>query len=281
MKICGIYSIINTNNFKYYIGYSNKINKRFNEHKYALRHNIHANDHLQKSWNKYGEDAFIFTILEECEIENLAIREHYWATLLKTHDSEHGYNILSTDNKIKIHRKRPLSKEICDKISIRRKGKKHTEETKLKISEFRLNFYKTNPHPCSGRITNQDTKTKISNSLKGKKHTQESKDKMSKFQKGKILSQETKEKMKKWRTGRRLSEEVKKNMSDAQKLSCFINPKQTKHVNQYDLEGNFIREWGSCKEIAEHLNVSITAIRNVCNFRMPTCKNYIFKYLEK
>lgn len=62
--------IVNTKNGKRYIGSSLNIRKRLWEHRANLRHNKHHNPHLQSSWNKYGEQSFIYSILETCE-ENI------------------------------------------------------------------------------------------------------------------------------------------------------------------------------------------------------------------
>ncbi len=60
----GIYAIVNTVNNKIYIGSSIHLQKRYKEHIYQLKNNIHFNQHLQNSFNKYGNDAFKFIILE-------------------------------------------------------------------------------------------------------------------------------------------------------------------------------------------------------------------------
>ena len=65
----GIYCIVNIVNNKKYVGQSTDVEGRIAHHKSALRHNKHANDHLQKSWNKYGEDNFRFEILCFCNEE--------------------------------------------------------------------------------------------------------------------------------------------------------------------------------------------------------------------
>ena len=66
MKKFGIYKITCKVNNKIYIGSTEVCFKqRFKKHKQRLRNNYHENDYLQKSWNKYGEDNFVFEILEE------------------------------------------------------------------------------------------------------------------------------------------------------------------------------------------------------------------------
>ena len=68
MKISGIYKIINKINGKYYVGSSVNIkdypNNRWSRHIADLNANRHHNDYLQRAWNKYGQDAFEFIIIE-------------------------------------------------------------------------------------------------------------------------------------------------------------------------------------------------------------------------
>ena len=64
-----IYEIENISNNKKYIGCSKRPNKRFKEHKKELFKNNHPNERLQNSWNKHGENSFIFTIIMEFDSE--------------------------------------------------------------------------------------------------------------------------------------------------------------------------------------------------------------------
>lgn len=86
----GIYRFTNTINGKMYIGMSNHINYRRKQHLRDLRRNDHVNRHFQAAFNKYGEDAFRWDILEYCAVEVLEERERYWIAF---YDSfAHGYN---------------------------------------------------------------------------------------------------------------------------------------------------------------------------------------------
>ena len=60
----GIYSIKNVKNNKVYIGSSNNIEKRIKDHFRNLKNNRHSNQYLQNAYNKYGNESFIFEILE-------------------------------------------------------------------------------------------------------------------------------------------------------------------------------------------------------------------------
>lgn len=52
-------------------------------HRSYLRDNKHQNQHLQNAWNKYGENAFDYYILEFCEEGILTIREQFYIDTLK------------------------------------------------------------------------------------------------------------------------------------------------------------------------------------------------------
>ena len=61
----GIYKITKKSNGKSYIGQSNDIYRRFNEHKYKKELAI------DQAIQKYGADAFDFEVLEECSLNEL------------------------------------------------------------------------------------------------------------------------------------------------------------------------------------------------------------------
>lgn len=71
----GIYAIRNVVSDKIYIGSAFNLNKRYLVHKSDLAHNKHANKHLQRSFNKYGPSAFVFELVELCEMNALKERE--------------------------------------------------------------------------------------------------------------------------------------------------------------------------------------------------------------
>ena len=86
----GIYKIENTVNGKVYIGQSVDITDRWEHHRSELKNNRHGNAHLQASWNKYGEDSFTFTVLEECTRKELQEREKDWISFYDSYSN--GYN---------------------------------------------------------------------------------------------------------------------------------------------------------------------------------------------
>lgn len=88
----GIYKIINVVNNKFYIGSAVNFSRRKSRHFSELRHNKHNNRWLQASWNKYGEAAFVFAVVEEVQDKKLLLEvENRW---LKEHvGKDYCYNI--------------------------------------------------------------------------------------------------------------------------------------------------------------------------------------------
>lgn len=51
-----------------------------------------------------------------------------------------------------------------------------------------------------------------------------------------------------------------------------------KPILQYDLDGNFIKEWGSATDASKILKISKTGICSNLKRRLKTCSNYVWKY---
>jgi len=89
-----IYRIINTITNDSYIGSAINYKLRRNNHISKLRNNKHHSPILQNSWNKHGEDAFVFEIVEEVHDKFLLIsREQYYIYTLNPR-----YNICKIAN---------------------------------------------------------------------------------------------------------------------------------------------------------------------------------------
>ena len=115
---CGIYKITNLKNNKAYIGQSTDIKSRWNNHKRELKNDIHRNSHLQNAFNKYGEEAFEFRILEETFEENLDDAEEYWIDYFDSTNPRKGYNLREGANSYK-HRQ-----EIQEQVNLVRQLRK-------------------------------------------------------------------------------------------------------------------------------------------------------------
>ena len=155
----GIYSITNIINGKKYVGQSVDVKCRIRNHKWALKHNCHQNDHLQKSFNKYGQDCFIFDVICECEEDQLDQLERFYIDLYNCINPNCGYNA-ETGGNLNKHWSEELRLKMSEKRSGENSGmwgKKHTEETKAIMREKAL-----------GRKLSDETKQKLSESHKGK-----------------------------------------------------------------------------------------------------------------
>ena len=88
-----IYLIKNKTTEKIYVGSTSRgLKARSWYHISALRRNKHHNKHLQRAWNKYGEQDFFFKEIESVnEKDSLLLREQYWMDFYKSY--EIGYNM--------------------------------------------------------------------------------------------------------------------------------------------------------------------------------------------
>lgn len=71
----GIYQILNRITGEKYIGSATDIKRRWQRHVNDLRKGRHHCSHLLFAWNKYGEEAFAFSVLEECDESSLLEKE--------------------------------------------------------------------------------------------------------------------------------------------------------------------------------------------------------------
>jgi group I intron endonuclease len=156
-KKSGIYKITNKQNGKIYIGSSLNIYQRFYMHRSNLSSGNHHSSHLQRAWDKYGKESFIFEIIEEVPDKNVLLeKEQYYMDTAKSYERENGYNINPT--------------------ATSRLGAKHTEEAKRKMSETRkrLGLAKGKNNPMYGvSLSGTD------HGMYGKTHSPESRKKIS------------------------------------------------------------------------------------------------------
>lgn len=90
----GVYQISLTDDKRSYIGSSLNCERRIRHHFKDLRANRHYNSYLQRSFNKYGESAFSFDIVEPVDDRIwLRAREQAWIIRLQTCDPTCGFNL--------------------------------------------------------------------------------------------------------------------------------------------------------------------------------------------
>jgi len=161
---CGIYCITNCVNGSKYVGMSKDILRRWCEH--VTPKYLKKNTSIARAFRKYGVAAFAWEILEECQIKELASREIFWIARMnprynRTSGGEGTVNhkvskkvrmllsvkgrqqwarmtIAQQDARIKNNltgRKNPHSQKTKDLLRDKNLGKKHSEETKRKMSQ--------------------------------------------------------------------------------------------------------------------------------------------------
>jgi group I intron endonuclease len=128
-------------NGKYYIGSSTSFERRVWSHKYELKNGKHKNPKLQAAWNKYGEAAFVFEILETvAEEENLlACEDRYLAGKVGLPEC-YNINFYAEHSRLGIPHSDEAKAKISDKVQTAiaegRGGKfVPSEETRRKMSE--------------------------------------------------------------------------------------------------------------------------------------------------
>lgn len=115
-KCPGLYAIRNGVTNGYYIGSAKNLRARWHSHASNLRSGNHHNPKLQASWNKHGEAAFAFEVLEVVEdAERLTEREQKMMDSLGIRSDPACYNLryLAESNR----------------------SYKHTEESRRRMSE--------------------------------------------------------------------------------------------------------------------------------------------------
>lgn len=80
LKQSGIYLL--KVNKRLYVGSSKSLNKRLSQHYRKMKAGNHENRFIQRSVDKYGIDSVLFSILENCSIEELLTREKHWIDTL-------------------------------------------------------------------------------------------------------------------------------------------------------------------------------------------------------
>ena len=130
----GIYRITCTITGKFYIGSAINLFIRWKNHRNELQRNEHGNQKLQRAWNKYGEQAFTFEVLELVLPMSLTAREQYWFSKLKPF-GKRGFNIaLIAGSQLGLKR----SPKTCEKIGQAHRGSKHTPEACANMAQAHL-----------------------------------------------------------------------------------------------------------------------------------------------
>lgn len=205
--ITGIYVIECIPTGKIYVGSSQNISIRKYRHFMYLRQGKSRSPKLQNAYNKYGESAFKFTVIEECDKSELLAREQFY---IDTWQPQFNSAAFAKGGGPKGWKQSP--KEIerlrqAKKGNTYRAGHKNSLEHRAKLLQSLI-----------GRKVNDATRKVMSesqkkawedNKHKRKKapHTAEARAKMSKAHKGQLA----------WNKGIPASEEAKRKLSEYMK----------------------------------------------------------------
>jgi group I intron endonuclease len=133
----GIYKITCTVTGKFYIGSAVNLRVRRKNHFMTLRGNKHKNPKLQRAFNKYGEQAFTFEVLELVLLpEMLTAREKFWIDRLNP-----WFNIARVAGS---NLRMKQSPEAIEKSRVARTGMKRTPEQCENIGASRRGKPSTN-----------------------------------------------------------------------------------------------------------------------------------------
>lgn len=206
-KISGIYEIVNAVDGKRYVGSAVSIRKRWKEHRAALRRGDHANIHLNRAWNKYGEGSFIFRVLEHCDPIRLIEREQYHinvgcdynicpvagSTLGREHSEDTRAKIGSARRGKKLQ---PRSEEHRRSLSAALRGKLKADHVMAALQAGRRAY----------KLTDEDRKTRSEATRRA----------YSEGRKERAKSEEHRQRIAESLRGRKASEEARANQSAAQ-----------------------------------------------------------------
>ena len=242
---CGIYCIKNKINKKVYVGKAKDIYNRMIAHRYNLRKKSKdENRHLINAWHKYGENVFVYTIIEEFDFneQKLREREDYWIVKLDATNREKGYNLRrdSSTGCLVLEETRKLKSEISMGENNPNYGNKWTDEKKEKMSKLKKEQY-----------ANGEVKYNPESSKKG-----------------------AQVRNKHWEENPELKEQMKDKVSS--KISEF-------DFYQYDKNtGELIKIWSSVHNILkEHPEWKRHNIYAVCSGEKPSIYGYKWKKVLK
>lgn len=289
---------------------------------------------LRRAIEKYKPEKFSRNIVCFCNSsEELNETEYELSVFLNVVESKNWYNLQyggagGSEGRI-------VSDETRRKISEASRGRQHTEEFKIKMKERFTG--ENNPmfgkcktpeqvehmrevmsgenNPNYGKPRSDETKAKISNSLKGRyigennpnygKHlSEEAKRRISQANTGRIPNEETRRKMSEARRGmiqspetiqkrsgenhylygKCLTEEVKNKISNSRKGKCAgkDNPNYGNGIPvvQLTLSGELVARYITIREASRVTGINYTTIKNCCKNRCKSAEGFIWIYAD-
>lgn len=168
-----IYKIRNVVNDHYYVGSTVDSRKRFWAHRKALRAGTHDCVHLQRAWNKYGEDCFKFEIVEQLNTkEELYPAEQKW--LDEHFGKDYCYNVAAhadspmrdASPEMRAHQAEKTRAWI-EANGHPRQGMTHAPES-IELMRENNKAPKGEQHYRYGKTVSEETRKKIGDTQRGK-----------------------------------------------------------------------------------------------------------------
>lgn len=246
---------------KWYVGQTIHPLARFNRH---IHQAIEEKDNnkFHNALRKYKLSDWVYCVLEENILrQNLNMKEQEWIEYYDSYYS--GYNLTTGGDSSYTRVGFPLSEESRRKLSESLKGKNKGKSpwNKGKHGVYTEECQKRRMESINKK--REEINEKISKALKGRHQSEESKLKNSIAHRGENNAN----------YGKHLPENVKRKIS----LSHIgIVAPNRKKVNQYDKEGNFIRQWDSiwsAKKAGFKANICYC-----CQGKIPYANGFIWKY---
>lgn len=278
-----IYCITNKINGKKYVGLTvTTLANRFKEHKSDSKRRKCMP--LYRAFNKYGIENFYIEELEEVENDKLSEREIYWIKKLDTFNSKNGYNATlggQGGRRLYDEKDNQFILECWNKgLSIRDINK----QTGIGIHKIAS---------VVGKLPNfkEQTQSIITERIREAK--------------GRRIVQYTRngDFVKSYDTAVDVQRELGL-PSTTQIIACCKKPNYTCHnflfryegdtppskdkrygkrrlVNQYDMNGNYIRTFNTLTEAGKSVNAKAGDISTVCRGKQSYCKGYLWKYADE
>lgn len=247
-KRSGLYIIINKINDNFYIGKSKNLRKRKVCHLSGLRNNKHHNKHLQYAFNKYGEESFVFNVIEYIDDDELLdeLEQFCLDEILNKENNYNSYNMAEKTYGV------GLSKD--KHPNYKRRGSLHPDSIPVvKVNSNGDIVARYDGLSEAARIENV-SETCISECCSGKQKT--------------CVGYA-------W-----FKEDYYINNKNGINIKDLFRRQRSREVVITDLEGNFIGKFDTIREASKVLNLKEKLIAECCSGRQKTHKGYRCFYSE-
>lgn len=241
-----VYKHKNKINNKVYIGITSKSTK---QRWGANGKGYQKGTYFRNAIDKYGWDSFEHKVLyKNLSREDAIFKEKYLIKLFQSNNKIYGYNSTSGGDGVE-----NLSEESREKISI---GESRRQIAQFDLNGKLLNIYR-NPHKAKDYF--KDNGIKIS-------------DKNIMMCCSKYYGRKTQ--------GGFIWMYYDDFLKNGINLSDYKRDKKVKRIHQYDIKGNFIREYESAREVERQTGISYKYVSRICNGERLQYKGYVFRFKE-